>query len=386
MYLASVILSLMAAPFVGLLYMLHTRRWGLAFWFAAACAVVVGCAASVAFSFPENVRHGYPSCAACHVSGAAGGGAVNAYGRSAAGEVMSTWADKGEENPGLGALELPSEIILGGDMRYLNVNRRTDAGARAHQKFWMQADVEAAFEIIQGLTIGASYGRYGPDAREEFRRNYVKLTHGPAALRTGRFTPAYGIAFPDHTVPTRAALGLGQGGETYNAEASFTGSLGEVTVSGISGPEAAVDASAGHGYGLQSGARSGVAARLAIFAGDRSQVGLSALDLAGVDTYRRAFGAHAIVGITKTHYALLELDRKFEDGATVDVAAARAGWEAFTGFHLGATGSVLDESLGAGAFAQWFPRPHWELLVEGRRTYVADRYSDTALLLVHYYL
>jgi hypothetical protein len=383
LYLASVILSMILLPFVMLL---HSERWRWVFWVVLGAVVVFGFTAGIALGMPDLVRHGYPSCSACHVSGAAGGGAVTAYGRSAGGEIMSTWGYKGEENPGLGLLALPTEISLGGDMRYLNLTRQSDDGTRSHVKFWMQADVEAAVEILPGVTVGGSYGQYGPEAKKEFRRNYVKLQRDALSLRAGRFTPAYGINFPDHTVPTRAALGLGQGGETYNAEASATGSAGEATLTGIYGPRAQVDASAGQGYSLANSGRSGTSLRLAAFVGDRSQVGLSALDLRGVDTYRRAFGGHAIFGMTKSLYALFELDRKFEDGTTVDVATARIGSEICRGMHLGVAGSVLGESLGAGAFLQWFPRPHWEVLVEGQRAYVADRYSDTAVLLLHYYL
>ncbi len=382
-YLASIIVSLIVSPFITLL---HSRRWRWALWAVVAGAIVVACTARVALAFPENTRHGYSSCSACHVSGAAGGGAVTAYGRSAGGEIMSTWASPGEEGLGLGLLELPPEISLGGDARYINITRQADDGTRAHQKFWMQCDLELAAQILPGLTVGGSYGRYGPEQREEYRRSYVKLERGPVALRAGRFIPAYGINFPDHTVVTRSALGLGQGGETYNAEASVTGSIGEATLTSIYGPAATVTASQGEGYDVASRGLSGLALRLAAFVGDRAQVGLSAMDLSAEDGYRRAFGAHAIVGITKSHYVLLELDRKFEGGASTDVAAARAGWEAFRGFHLGATGSAQGESLGAGAFLQWFPRPHWELLVEARRIYAAERYSDTALLLAHYYL
>lgn len=340
---------------------------------------------SIAFGFPENVRHGYPSCSSCHVA-PSGGGAVTAYGRGASQSIMSTWGRVGEEAIGQGIWEPPDWLEVGGDFRYINANLR-GPGYDDHKKFAMQYDLELAFSPVKPITFVASYGYYGPDRIAEWRRNYLKLQISDmVSLRAGRFMPAYGIGFADHRLPTRAGLGLGEGDETYNIEAALISSFGEIFVAGVFGDETSVGLNDGAGYAVASDSRSGVVAKAALFLGPRSQLGASVMGLSSVDHYRQAFGPYVIVGITDSIYFLGEYDRRFEDGKTADLAAGRLGFEAWRGVHLSLIGDVEGLRHAAGAQFQWLPRPHWEFLAEAKRSILLDEAIDSGILMLHYYL
>lgn len=349
--------------------------------------VVTVLTATIAFAFPENVRHGYPSCAACHVSGAAGGGAVNAYGRSAAAEFMSTWATRGEENvmPGV---EAPDWLHVGGDQRYIGV-RVTSPQFETFKHFPMQRDFELALQPIKPVTIGGSFGYYGPDKLQEVRRSYLKLQFGDhLSVRAGRFMPAYGIMFPDHRLPTRSGLGFGEGQETHNLEVSLTSGFGEITATGVYGTETSLLGRSDHGYTVDSSYDSGLVVRSALFVGDSTQLGASCLALSSYDSARTAHGVFALVGFTKHLYLLAEYDRQFKDGTATDLATAKLGFEPIKGVHVAALGDMLSTQRAAGASLQWFPRPHWELLGEFKRSFAVatEDFVDSGVLMVHYYL
>lgn len=303
--------------------------------------------ATIALSFPENTRHGYSSCAACHVSGSSGGGIPTAYGRSAGAEIMPTWN---------WALEIPTPdwLLVGGDVRYIG--------------FWMQREMELGLRY-GGLTVDAAGGAYGPDGVRQLRQTYVKLELPHVAMRAGRFIPSYGITFPDHRLPTRSGLGLGQGSETYNSEVTVSGSVGELTATLINGNAATIDATSDRGYVTHTIGRRGWAGRGALFIGSATQVGASVIQTTDV----QAFGAHILTG-TKRLFLVAEGDRR---GTTV-LANGKAGWEPFQGIAFGPTGKWNGDLGTIGAFATWQPVPHVEVS--------ADVDDKERVLLVHYYM
>lgn len=384
------LLSLVGLPLLLAVWLGGKRVRSLLAWISAWILIIAllvtiaGLMSTIAVGFPENVRHGYPSCAACHVS-PAGGGATTAYGRSAGAAAMNTWASDGEENPGM-SLELPEWVAVGGDSRYINANVWSEDYS-SHRKFWMQYDLELSLTPIRAITVSASAGRYGPDQELEFRRNYLKLQIGEhLSLRAGRFMPAYGIGFADHRLPTRAGLGLGEGQETYNVEGAAVGSMGEIFVTGVFGDETAVGLGDGDGYAVASDTRSGVVGSGALFLGDRAKLGLNYMGLSAVDHYRQAYGIFTIWGLTESVYLLAEHDRRFEDGTSVDLAAGRLGWEFVKGLHASVLGEASGPAKTAGLQLQWLPRPHWELLAEIKRTVTEQKYVDSGVLMFHHYL
>lgn len=332
----------------------------------------------IAVAFPENIRHGYPSCASCHVSGPAGGGALTPYGRNAAATFLSTWAAKDEENLASGLVPLPSWLAVGGDQR--SVIAQTSAGRRFVP---MQYDAELAVSPVPELTVAGSAGLYGPDHQLEYRRLYAKLSFADTlAVRAGRFMPAYGIGWPDHRLPTRQGLGFGEGRESYNTEASVTGELGEFVLTQVFGDSAAVNLlPEGQGYNVDT-ERAGVVMRGAVYLGDRVQLGASRLALSTEDAALEAYGVHLLAAANDWVYLLGEYDRAFDGTSARDVAAGKLGVEVVRGLHVSLLGERDGDELGAGAQVQWFPRPHFELLTECKRIHNAN----FGVLLFHHYL
>lgn len=338
--------------------------------FAFVCGTVIALViiaiftlASIAVSYPENFRHGYPSCASCHVAGAAGGGMPTAYGRSAGAEIVPTWTFA--EPP------LPEWMSVGADSRY--VVRPDDPW------FPMQAELELGLSPVPALTFAGTVGGYGPTRDLQFRRLYGLVRVGDVAtLRAGRFIPTFGIPFPDHRIPTRAGLGLGQGGESYNAEAAITAGFGELVLTEVAGDDTTLDL--GRSYAMSTDSRNGFVGRLSVFLGDRARIGSSYLSLASADGPGTvAGGGFVMVAPIPSVYLLAEYDRRQDDAAQpVDLAVAHLGYEPLKGLHLVAIGDVNGDVRTPGAQVQWFPIPHVELLAEYR-----DRQP---LLLLHFYL
>jgi len=287
---------------------------------------------------------------------------------------MTTWSRKGEENVIHGA-SLPGWVEVGGDSRWIV----PDEG----RPFWMHKDLEAAVMPFEGITLVGSVGLYGRDSHSEFRRTYLKVQPiENVYFRFGRFIPAYGVNFPDHTLPTRFGLGLGQGSETYNAEAALVTKWGEVLVSGVYGKRASVVGTDGDGFVVVSGERSGGTVRSAFYLGDRTQVGFSLLKL-GEQT---ALGAHVITAADESLYFLAEYDRNFEFGEATDLAVAKLGWEYYRGVHFGPTLDRNGDLYGFGIFSSWFPRPHFELLAQAKRSFSQGEASNSGALMFHYFL
>lgn len=342
-----------------------------------------------AHAFPENIRHGYPSCSACHVN-ESGGGPLKPYGRGTS-EALSTFGKEGLGDPLYGAVPpLPDWVYLGGDQRAVGVATRTD-----RQVIPMQADLELGVKPVPGITVDASVGSYGLDHSVEYRRAWAKADLSVAGqhsltLRAGRFLPAYGVNVEDHTTLTRELLGLGEGAESYNAELAWMAPGGEVIGDLIYGDHTTVVARPDGSYDTTQGDEmTGASWRGAAYIGDRAQVGVSYLGVSNFEQWRQSYGAFAQVGVTERGYVLAELDRKFENGKSSNLSMVKVGYELYQGVLVTAQGDAADTVREGRLGLQWLPLPHWELLLEGRRSYSGlplREYVDSGVLLVHHYL
>ena len=333
--------------------------------------------ADPALGYPENVRLGYNGCESCHVS-PTGGGVLKAYGRSTA-EELSTWASEGSGQL-FGAVPLPGWLAIGGDQRHVNINI---PDANFHRKFFMQEDVEFAVNPVPYLWVAASVGMYGEAQDRQMRRNYALWSPTEnLSLRVGRFLPAYGIMTPDHTVATRSGLGWREGAETYNAELSYRGSLGEVFFTNTFGSDEQVAADSRSGYRIRAD-KAGATVRGAMYLGQSAQVGASYAYASDKDRDVLTVGPYAIVGVTRNLYLLTEADRQYDWTADThrDVSFTELGYELFRGFHVQATHEYNAGQV-FGFAAQWFPVPHYEILA--RTKYVNDAWVHT--LMLHLYL
>lgn len=333
-------------------------------------------------AYPENIRHGYDSCSTCHVS-PVGGGALTPYGRGATEAFLSSWSREGEGNPGYGTIPIPDWLEIGGDARGVAIAGQT------RRYIPMQDDVEVAVKIPQlpGITVDASAGIYGPDHQVQYRRNYIKADlHKRLSIRAGRFMPAFGINLPDHTSVTRESMGLGEGDESYNAEVAWITPGGEAIGTFIYGGKATITADPNKGYDAPPTDMTGAALRNAVYIGSSTQVGLSYLGVSNFTDWRQAYGGFVQTGILTRAYALAEYDRKFESGKTSDLAMAKFGLELYQGLMATVQGDLENLTKEARLGLQWFPRPHWELVLEGRRSYQQIGSVDTGVLMLHHYL
>lgn len=256
----------------------------------------------------------------------------------------------------------PDWVDLGGDVRLISL---------AHEKvksiFLMQSDFEAAVHV-RDFTIVGSAGFYFitlPAIAEDFsileqRRNYVLWRPSQYfSLRLGRFFPAYGVMTSDHTLISRWKLGFGQGRESFNAEASLNSAYGQLFFTLITGPSVGIT-------GSNDGYRGnldplGWIARLSVFTSKKSNSGVSLLRHDG----RSAYGAFINLGINDAWYLLGQTDRVFDGPKPSNVFSLKSGYEFWRGAHVVGT-YERDSNIMEGyrAALQWFPRPHFEFLVE----------------------
>ena len=345
-------------------------------------------------AFPENVRMGYASCRSCHVS-PAGGGLLTAYGRLTSEEFLSTWMKSGESDFAYGAVKTPEHFNFGGDIRTLAIDKDNRV-YETKRYFPMQADFEAAYAFTDKLTVALTLGAYDQDGSS--RRHYIMYTPSDNfSARAGRFYPAYGIYNGDHSLLTRRTLGFDENQETYNLEGGFYTQKGEVIVTAI----------LKNGFDTQNEDRSGFAARAVFYAGERSQAGISLMHNEGNLWRSDSYGPFFIWAFTPTFYWESEADtlsRKAVekgDSSIADYAAilgyTRLAYEVVRGMHLLVTyedlspqssNHYLAHQSGIGPGAQWFVRPHLDLMGK-----VEQRVDETwsvkagmqAMLLAHFY-
>jgi len=207
-----------------------------------ALAVVLG-TARAGSAEPMFLSKQYPTCAACHYS-ATGGGLLTDYGRSLSHVELSTFraSDPNEaERPDgeqaflFGALgDSTGDLRLGVALRPSHLEFRFP-GASSDRNLLMQADLQAAYRR-GGFTAYASVGRQvqGSDASLDSYEHWLGYqAENGIGVRAGRFLPAYGVHFADHTSFNRDGLDFGNDDQVYGVEVSRSGeqSLVQVTLS-----------------------------------------------------------------------------------------------------------------------------------------------------------
>lgn len=194
-------------------------------------------------AFPDNIRHGYISCAVCHVS-PSGGGILTLYGRGLS-ESLATFSYEGQGSfLGLSStdeIKDPTGLIdflrfdLQLDQRYISV-RRDEAEAIS---FPMQTSASAAIHVKDTATVSVSGGAYGPDRLQELREAWLSLRLSRwVSVRAGRFLPTYGIMTDNHRLWHRSALGFDQGSEQIGVEIANEDKIFQTSLAYMIGREA----------------------------------------------------------------------------------------------------------------------------------------------------
>ena len=196
----------------------------------ALAALLVCSAAGRAAAEPIFLSRQYVRCTGCHFS-PTGGGLLTPYGRSLSREELSTFGkSRGSGSPGreqeflFGALgDALGPVSVGVELwpAHLDVDA---AGFSSTRNFLMNADVTVAFRHANWTAYG-ELGRQprGGDTRIASFEHWLGYQTPHVGARAGRFLPAYGIRFSDHTSFTRAPLGLDTNDQVYALELSYTG-------------------------------------------------------------------------------------------------------------------------------------------------------------------
>jgi hypothetical protein len=199
---------------------------------AAALAFALALASAGAGAEPMFLARQYQSCTTCHYS-ATGGGLLTPYGRSLSRQELSTWGARhdstgtpGREEQFLwGVLgDRLGDLSLGIDVRPAHLDVNVPGFGSTTRDFFMTADLLAAYRKGAWTVYGQVGRQPGGDTSkiDSFEYWVAHQSESGLGVRAGRFLPAYGINFTDHTALTRAPLGFDVYDQVYGLEVSYT--------------------------------------------------------------------------------------------------------------------------------------------------------------------
>ena len=364
----------------------------------------VAFAVSPAGAEPMFLSRQYARCTSCHYS-PTGGGLLTPYGRSLTREELSTSGrghaaasapgQSGEEaflwgvlGRGLGGLN------LGIDVRPAHLDVRFPGG-KLTRDFFMNTDLMAAYQV-KGWTVYGELGRQplSTGTRIDSWEHWVGYqSQKGLGLRAGRFLPAYGIRFADHTAFNRRPLGLDTFDQLYALELSHTGARHLVQVAASPGR---ADSIRNHD-GLRAFTVSG---RVQLDLSPRTVLVASGLFRGASQLQARNGSTGLALGFAPTPRLTIwtEGDAQFQQGSSGPPAymvVNETAFEVFRGVWLKVSPqlrTILGDTSG-GVFRiafelALFPRTHWnvDLSHYRDRSRVNDVVTKTTLLQLHLYL
>jgi hypothetical protein len=187
---------------------------------AALLTVLVLFAPARASAYPWMIRHGYTGCAPCHTD-PSGAGPLTTYGRMIGDTVLSAPMDKPADDSRrgdflFGAVEPPSWLALGGDVRGALLRVKTPGVPITRRSILMQADLEATLtsgRFVASVTGGYAHeGALGAAITRSTKDNLVSRQHwlgyylnqdSSALLRVGRMNLPFGVRDIEHTLWAR---------------------------------------------------------------------------------------------------------------------------------------------------------------------------------------
>lgn len=325
---------------------------------------------------PEFLSKQYTRCSTCHFS-PTGGGLLTPYGRSLSrNELSSTGRSAvasppatGREHEFLMGLigDALGPLSLGIDLRPSHLDLQYPGGS-LNRDFFMNADLMAAYRA-KGWTV---YGEVGREPLTEgatidsYEYWVGHESEKGLGFRAGRFLPAYGVRFADHTALNRAPLVFDKYDQILGLEMSYAtqGHLLQVSV----GPGRAD--SLYHDDGRGSFTATG---RFQWDLGPRSALVVSGLfrDAATLVPRTGAGGLAFGYAPTARLNTWTEFDTQFEQGAGGTPAytvANETAFEVYRGVWVKVSPqvrtAVADTSAGTFRLAfslNLLPRTHWNL-------------------------
>jgi hypothetical protein len=354
---------------------------------------------------PMFLSRQYARCTTCHYS-ATGGGLLTPYGRSLSREELSTWKGgthsggtpgiTGEESFLFGALGTALGGLRAGiDLRPSHLDVRLPGDTKETRDFLMNADLTLAYQV-KGWTLYGEVGRQPLATGNEIRsyEHWVgyRSQRGWGA-RVGRFFPAYGVRFADHTSYTRRPLGFDTYDQVYALELTHSGDkhLAQVSL-GPGRAESLLDDDGGAAFTATG--------RLQWDLGTRTVLVFSGLWRNESDLDPRTAATGVAFGFAPISRLAIwtEADVEFEEGssgAPVYTVANETGVEVVRGLWLKfspqirtAPGDTSGGSIRTAFEVNFLPRTHWNLGVSyyRDRARVSDVVIKTLLLQLHLYL
>lgn len=361
--------------------------------------------AGVASAEPMFLSRQYARCSSCHFS-PTGGGLLTLYGRSLSGQELSTTGRAltqssvqsddvaGREEAFLfgaigGAL---GPLQLGIDLRPAHLHVSFPGGA-AGQSLWMNADLLGAYQA-GAWTLYGELGRQPANGGtiDSYEYWMAHQSSGGIGIRAGRFLPAYGVRFADHTAFNRRVLGFDVYDQVYGVEISHSTerNLLQVTIS----PGRAD--SILHDDGRRAFTTSG---RLEMDLSPRTSVVASGLFRSASSQQSRQGAGGVALGVAPNAHVSVwtEANVLLGQGATsvsytvvneTAVEAARGIWLKFSPQLRTSPGDLAGGVIRAAFEVDALPRTHWN--IDG--TYYVDRdranalVTKTALIQLHIYL
>ncbi len=351
---------------------------------------------------PIFLSRQYSRCTNCHYS-PTGGGLLTPYGRSLSREELSTFGKSGGTPSGrehqflFGALgDRLGPVSLGVNLRPSHLDFELPGGISNSRDFLMNADVVAALRSGR-FTF---YGELGRQPRGDDDPRVAAFEHWVGfesdrgfGARVGRFLPAYGVRFADHTTLTRAPMGFDNEDQVYALELSHRNDRHLLQLSLGPGRADDVDDSEARAFTAS--------ARLQYDLNPRTVLVASGLYRAESDLAASGGSTGLAVGFAPMRRLTLwtQGDVRFQDnGSGSDTSYALvfdAAIEVYRGVWLKLSPQLLtafgDSSAGVmrwSAGLNWLVRTHWDVVISYYRDEdrSSDRVNKTLLLQLHLYL
>ena len=359
-----------------------------------------------ALAEPTFLSKQYPRCTACHYS-PSGGGLLTPYGRSLSREEISTFGRQGasgvpaagstagEEGFLFGALSSESPLQLGLDVRPSHVDVDVPGRHIPNRNFLMNLDLQAAWRRDRWTAYG-SIGRapaHGGGELVSYEHWVSWQVTDTVSVRGGRFLPAYGVRFADHTSFTRARLDLAEDDQVYGIELGVSTDRTLLQVSAGPGrAESLIDAD-----GRQAFTSS---ARFQIDLSPRTVVAASALYRGASDTAARSTGTGLSFGyapapwLTTWTHADVQFQRLDASGRAyifanqTSVEALRGVWLRISPQLRWTDADPRSEIRRVVYGLDFYPRTHWHVNLSYYRDRLpySGRSTRTLLAQLHLYL
>ncbi|MBF5046233.1 hypothetical protein FGE12_27710 [Aggregicoccus sp. 17bor-14] len=345
-------------------------------------------------AYPWMIRHGYASCATCHVD-PSGGGLVTKYGRAQSELLLATqWRKRPEgEQAGevsrstgflFGFAPLPEWLDLGISLRGARLSTRA---GEARDSRWLQMVTDLrgglnAGPVRAGASIGYLHQRGLPTAiTSRDKDNLVSREHwlglqfldDTVLVRAGRMNLPYGLRNVEHTSWVRDATRTDiNEDQQHGLAVAYMGERVRAELMGIAG-NFQLHPSDYREHGYSGYAELALAEHAAV--GLSSLVTHAAWDVATLQpsSTRQAHGLFGRWALFKPLVLLAEADLLLQHpqgGPTSSgyTGLLQADYELIQGVHAMVAGEALRQtdttSIGAWLTLDWFIGPHAELRLD----------------------